>query len=63
MARIQIPDNLGECEIIIAKAGHFAVWNHKSGKNRFMVACKSKEQAELLLKKLKEKDHNGEVWL
>lgn len=63
MAKIQIPKNLGDCEIIIAKAGNYAIWNRKTGKNKLMIPCKSKEQAESLLKKIQEKDHNGEIWL
>ncbi len=62
MPRIRIPENLGECEIIVAKAGNYAVWNRKTGKNQFMVACKSREQAEEVLKRLQNKDHQGELW-
>lgn len=63
MPRIRIPKNLGECEIIIAKSGNYAVWNRKSGKNKFLFACKNREQAEELLKTLQNKDHQDEVWL
>ncbi len=63
MPRIRIPENLGECEVIIAKAGNYAVWNRKSGKNKFLVACKNREQADEVLKKIKNNDHDGELWL
>jgi hypothetical protein len=64
MARIRIPKNAGaEFEIIVAMAGNYAVWNHKTGKNKLLIPCRDKEQAEEILRVLKEKDHNGEIWL
>ncbi len=63
MARISIPNDLGECEIIIARAGNYAVWNRKTGKNKFWVVCRDRAHAEEVLRKLKERDHDGELWV
>lgn len=63
MARIKIPKNLGEVRIIIARAGNYAVCNDKTGKNQLIIACRDKAQAEEILRRLKEKDHDGELWV
>jgi len=63
MPRIRIPKDIGECEIIIARAGNYAIWNRKSGKSKFMLPCKSLTHAEELLRKIQEKDHDGELWV
>lgn len=64
MARIQIPKNAGtDFHILIARAGNYAVWNNKNGKNKIFIACRDREQAEEVLRKLKEKDHDGEIWV
>ena len=63
MPRIRVPKDLGECEIITARAGNYAVWNRKSGKNKFFVACRDIKQAEEVLRKINEKDHDGELWV
>ncbi len=62
MARHLIPKNAGTFRIIIAYAGNYAVVNDKTGRNEVIIACRDKEQAESLCKKLNDKDHNGEVW-
>ncbi len=49
MARVRLPKNLGDCEIITTKAGSPAIWNRKSGKNPFLVACRNLEEAERVL--------------
>ena len=63
MPRISVPKDLGECEIVVARAGNYAVWNRKTGKNKFWVACRDLAHAEAILRKLKEKDHGGELWV
>ncbi len=63
MPRIHVPKNIGECEIITAKAGNFAIWNRKSGKNKFMIPCRDLEQAEKILQKIRKKNHNDELWI
>ena len=64
MSRIQIPENAGsEFHILIARAGNYAVSNNKTGKNKVFIPCRDREQAEGLLRKLNEKDHDGEIWV
>ena len=64
MARIQIPENAGtDFHILIARAGNYAVWNNKTGKHKVFIACRDREQAEEILRKLKEKEHDGEIWV
>ena len=64
MARIQIPKNAGsDFRILIARAGNYAVWNNKTGKNKVFIACRDREQAEAVLRKLREKDYDREIWL
>lgn len=64
MSRIRIPKNAGsEFQILVARAGNYAVTNNKTGKNKLFVPCRDREQAEEILRKLKEKDHQGEIWV
>ena len=62
MPRIRVPENVGECEIVVAMAGNYAVRNRKSGKNRFWVVCRDRAHAEEILRRIKEHDHDGEIW-
>ena len=62
MARIQIPDNAGEFSVFIARAGNYAVRNDKTGKSQLIIPCRNEEHAEEILRRLKEKDHDGEIW-
>ena len=63
MARVRLPKNLGDCEIIITKAGSPAVWNRKSGKNRFLLAYRNIEEAEKVLQKIRTNDGQEDIWL
>ena len=63
MARIQIPKNSGECQVIIASAGNYAVFNNKSGKNRIMIPCRDKAQADEIARRINTGDHDGEIWM
>lgn len=61
--RIRVPENVGECEVVVAMAGNYAVCNRKSGKNRLWIVCRDREQAEEVLRRIKEHDHDGELWV
>jgi hypothetical protein len=61
--RIRVPENVGECEIVVAMSGNYAVCNRNTGKNRFWVDCRDREQAEEVLRRIKEHDHDGELWI
>ena len=62
MGRLRIPKNAGEFKIGVASAGNYIVWNNKSGKNKVLIPCRDKKQAESIWKQLNEKDHDGEIW-
>lgn len=61
MAKYYIPDNPGEFAIQESMRGTPFVWNRKTGKNKVLIPCKTWQQAENLLKKLNDGDHNGVV--
>jgi len=63
VARVRLPKNLGDCEIIITKASSPAVWNRKSDKNRFLLACRNIEEAEKVLQKIRTNDGQEDIWL
>lgn len=63
MARVRMPRNLSECEIIITKAGSPAIWNRKSGKNRFLLACRNNKEAAKVLQKIRANDGQAAIWL
>ena len=63
MARIIIPKNAGrEFYIVTSSAGTPLLLNGKTGKNKVSIPCRDQKQAEELCEKLKQGDHNGEVW-
>ena len=63
MPRITIPRNAGEFRVVFpTRAGTYAIWNGRTGKNKVLIPCKSKEQAEELLRRLREGDHDGWLW-
>ena len=62
MARHQIPENVGPYEVVQARAGSYAVWNNRSGKNRVWIVCRDRAQAEAVCARLNAGDH-GEIWV
>jgi hypothetical protein len=63
MTRIQIPENAGkDFQIVVARAGNYAITNNKTGKNKVFIPCRDKAHAEEILEKLKKADHEGEIW-
>ncbi len=64
MARIIIPKNAGrDFQIITSYAGTPLLHNGKKGKNKVKIPCRDWEQAEELCERLKQGNHNGEVWV
>jgi DNA polymerase IIIc chi subunit len=65
MARITIPKNAGEFSVSLSAVLTYIVSNGKSGGNRIIIPCKSREQAEKLCKKLNERDRRKElvIWM
>jgi len=62
MSRHRIPKSPGKCKVIITMAGTYAVFNNKTGKNKVLIPCRDKEQAEEIARKINDKDHDGEIW-
>jgi hypothetical protein len=44
-------------------AGTPAVWNKKTSKGKVLIACKDKDQAKEVLKKLETVKDGGEIWI
>jgi hypothetical protein len=65
MARIRISKNPGHFEVSLSMIQTYIVTNGKSGGNRIIIPCKSKEQAEKLCDKLNalEPSRKHELWL
>jgi hypothetical protein len=61
MATYQIPDNAGQCRVVIAKAGNPLVTNDKTGKNKILIACKTHDQANEICDQINNGDHNGTI--
>lgn len=62
MPRLRIPKNAGKFKIGRSMILTYIVANGKSGGNRVIIPCKSREQAEKLCRKLNEKDRPEEIW-
>jgi hypothetical protein len=64
MTRIRVPKNAGrQFEVITTLAGTYAVWNHKSGKNKLLIPCCNQEQALELKEILNSKERPEEIWI
>jgi precorrin-6B methylase 1 len=65
MARKLIPKNAGKFKVSLSMIGTYIVTNDKSGGNRIIIPCKSKEQAEKVCKQLNERNENEEfiLWI
>lgn len=63
MARIRIPKTAGQFKVELSMVQTYIVTNGKSGGNRIIIPCKSREQAEKLCEKLNSKDRPEEIWI
>ncbi len=64
MTRINVPENAGrQFEVILTLAGTYAVWNHKTGKNKLLIPCRNQEQAVEIREMLNSKERPGEIWM
>lgn len=61
MARYNIPPNAGKFTVVVARGGHFAVWNRKQGKHEVTIPVRDKKQAEAICKKINRGDHDGTI--
>jgi hypothetical protein len=63
MPRYQIPKNVGEVEVVLTMAGTYAVFSKKSGRHGLRIPCRDRTQAEEICRRIREKDHAGEIWV
>jgi hypothetical protein len=62
MPRHRIPKDAGTFEVIRARAGNWAVWNNRRGKNRVWIVCRDKPHAEEVRDRLNAQDRPDEIW-
>jgi len=63
MARVRLPQTIGELVIVITLAGTPAVTNGRRGKNKLFVPCRDHEHAKEVEQKIREAKPGTEVWL
>lgn len=61
MPTYEIPKNAGKFTVVVARGGHFAVWNRKNGKGEIAIPVRSKKAAAELCAKLNSKQHDGTI--
>ena len=61
MPKYAIPKNLGKVRVAMGVGGTYAVWNGKQGKDEFRILCRTRKQAEEVVKVINAKRHNGDV--
>jgi len=61
MATYDIPKNAGKFTVVVARGGHFAVWNRKQGKAEIAIPVRTKKQAQEVADRLNRGQHNGKI--
>ncbi len=61
MATYTIPKNLGKVKLAVGLGNLWMVWNGKQGTGEFRIRCRTRKQAEEVVKIINEKRHNGEI--
>lgn len=61
MATYQIPKNAGKFTVVVARGGHFSVWNRKQGREEISIPVRTRKQADLICARLNRGDHNGKI--
>lgn len=62
--RIRIPKQAGaEFQIVVARAGNYAISNNKTGTNKVFIPCRDREQAEEILRRLQVDNRPDEIWI
>jgi hypothetical protein len=61
MATYEIPKNAGKFIVVVARRGHFAVWNRKQGRGEVTIPVKTKRQADEICRKLNRGEHQGKI--
>ena len=61
MPKYTIPPNTGKVRVVMGLGGTYSVWNGKTGKDEFVIACRTRKLATALAEKINKKQHNGEI--
>ena len=61
MATYDIPKNAGKFTVVVARGGHYAVWNRKNGRDEVAIPVKTRKQAEEICARLNRGDHQGKI--
>jgi hypothetical protein len=64
MATYSIPPNAGKFIVVVARGGHYAVWNRKNGKAEVSIPVRTKAQAQEVCARINKGGHGGsiDVW-
>ena len=61
MATYKVPQNTGKVRVAMTLGGKFTVWNGKQGQHEFSIQCRTRKQAEEVVKLINGKQHNGVI--
>lgn len=59
--KVPIPKNLGKVRVMMALGGRYAVWNGKDGRQKFEILCRTRKQAEEIVRTINTGAHKGEI--
>lgn len=54
--RYEIPSNTGKVRVAMFLGNKYAVWNGKQGRGEFRIICRTRKQAEDLVKLINSRD-------
>lgn len=61
MATYRIPKNAGKFIVVVARGGHYAVWNRKQGRGEVSIPVRDKKQAQAICDQINRGEHNGTI--
>lgn len=61
MPTYDVPKNAGKFIVVVARGGHFAVWNRKNGDAEVSIPVRTIGQAREICKKLNQKDRPTQI--
>jgi hypothetical protein len=63
MARVRLPETIGELVIVVTLAGTPAVTNGRRGQNKVFVPCRDMDHAKEVERKIQEAKPGTEIWV
>lgn len=61
MAQYTIHQNSGKFIVVVARGGHYAVWNRKQGRGEVTIPVRTKAQADVLCENLNRREKTGTI--